>query len=166
MRYHKLKVSQEPGMYVMESTLVSEKDIITMAQQLSRKRLSKGRIVESSQDVKDHLQSLLQDYPHEVFAVLLLDARHRIIGFYEIFRGTLSAATVYPREVAKLALEQNAAALIMTHNHPSGDPTPSPADLKLTKHLKKALDLVGVNVLDHVVVSALGSVSMSEQGEM
>lgn len=166
MRYHKLKASSTPGMYVMESKLVSEKDIITMAQQLSRKRLSKGRLVENSQDVKDHLQSLLQDYPHEVFAVLLLDTRHRIIGFYEMFRGTLSSATVYPREVAKLALEQNAAALIMTHNHPSGNPEPSDADIRLTKQLGKALDLVGVNVLDHIVVTPLGSVSLSERGEM
>ena len=95
MRYHKLKAGAEPGMYIMESRHVTEDDILTMAKQLSRKRLSKGRLVANSQDVKDHLQTLLQDYPYEVFAVLLLDTRHRVIGFYELFRGTIDTATVY-----------------------------------------------------------------------
>ena len=166
MRYHKLKAGAEPGMYIMESRHVTEDDILTMAKQLSRKRLSKGRLVANSQDVKDHLQTLLQDYQYEVFAVLLLDTRHRVIGFYELFRGTIDTATVYPREVAKLALEHNAAAIIMTHNHPSGDPTPSVSDINLTKHLQKALDLIKVNILDHIVVSASGSVSLAEKGEM
>lgn len=166
MRYHKLKASSEPGTYIMESPLVTEEDILIMAKQLSRKRLNKGRTLTSPGDVKDHLRTLLQDYPHEVFAVLLLDTRHKIIGFHELFRGTIDSTSVYPREVAKLALEHNAAAVILTHNHPSGEPTPSLADISLTKVLIASLALIGVKVLDHIVVSTQGYASLAERGEM
>lgn len=135
-----------------------------MANQLSRKRLSKGRSICSPQAVKTYLQNLLQDYEHEVFAVLLLDAKHKVLGFEELFRGSLTQASVYPREVVKLALQYNAAALIMTHNHPSGDPRPSQADIEMTKNLQKALALVDVRVLDHIVVGAKGFESLAESG--
>ncbi len=166
MRYHKLKASSEPGSYIMETPVVTEDDILTMAKQLSRKRLSRGRALTSPQAVKDHLCTLLHDYEHEVFAVLLLDSNLRIIRFHELFRGTVSSATVYPREVVKLALRHNAAALVLTHNHPSGDPTPSLADISLTKTLREALALVDVKVLDHIVVATHGSVSLAERGEI
>lgn len=166
MHYHKMKASPEAGMYLMESNLVSEQDILIMAKQLSRKRLTKGRALTSPGDVKEHLRTLLQDYPHEVFAVLLLDTKHRIITFQELFRGTLDSAFVYPREVAKLALEHNAAAIILTHNHPSGEPTPSQADIQLTRVLKESLAVIGVKVLDHIVVSTQGCASLAERGEM
>ena len=90
----------------------------------------------------------------------------KILGFHELFRGTLSSTTVHPRELVKLALEHNAAAMIFTHNHPSGDPTPSKADVEMTKVLQKALALVDVNVLDHIVVGAKGVESLAELGEM
>lgn len=166
MRYHKLKASTEPGTYIMESPLVTEEDIFTMAKQLSLKRLSKGRALARPQDVKDHLRTLLHDYEHEVFAVLLLDSQHKIIGFHEMFRGTISSATVYPRELVKLALKHNAAALVMTHNHPSGNPTPSQMDIKLTKSLSEALALVDVKVLDHIIVATQGCTSLAEHGHM
>lgn len=166
MRYHKMKVCPESGLYLMESNVLSETDILTMANQLSRKRLSKGRSICSPQAVKSYLQNLLQDYEHEMFAVLFLDNKHKVIGFEELFRGTLAQAHVYPREVAKLALERNAAAIIMTHNHPSGDPTPSKADIELTKQLRDALNLVDVRVLDHIVVGAEGCESLAELGEI
>ncbi|CAL62006.1 Putative DNA repair protein RadC-like [Herminiimonas arsenicoxydans] len=166
MRYHKLKAGSEPGTYVMESALVTEEDILIMAKQLSRKRLNKGRALTSPGDVKEHLRALLQDHPHEVFAILLLDTQHKIIGFHEMFRGTIDSTSVYPREVAKLALEHNAAAVILTHNHPSGEPTPSQADIKLTKVLIESLALIGVRVLDHIVVSSQGCASLAERGEM
>ncbi|MFJ7566472.1 DNA repair protein RadC [Herminiimonas sp. NPDC097707] len=166
MRYHKLKAGSEPGTYVMESTLVTEEDILTMAKQLSRRRLNKGRALTSPGDVKEHLRTLLQDYAHEIFAVLLLDTQHKIIGFHEMFRGTIDSTSVYPREVAKLALEHNAAAIILTHNHPSGEPKPSQADIKLTKVLIESLALIGVRVLDHIVVSSQGCTSLAERGEM
>ncbi|MEZ2742216.1 DNA repair protein RadC [Paenalcaligenes hominis] len=164
MRYHKMKVCSESGLYLMESNVLSEADILTMANQLSRKRLSKGRSICSPQAVKTYLQNLLQDYEHEVFAVLLLDTKHKVLGFEELFRGSLTQASVYPREVVKLALQYNAAALIMTHNHPSGDPRPSQADIEMTKNLQKALALVDVRVLDHIVVGAKGCESLADQG--
>jgi DNA repair protein RadC len=94
----------------------------------------------------------------------MLDSRHRVIAFEEVFRGTLDGASVYPREVVKLALEHNAAALILVHNHPSGDPEPSMADRNLTTKLQDALNLVGVRTLDHVVVGNEGCVSLAELG--
>lgn len=150
----------------MESTLVSEEDILTMAKQLSRKRLSKGRALDHPTAVKAHIRTLLQDYEHEVFAVLLLDTKLKVIGFHEMFRGTLSSAHVYPRELVKLALEHNAAAMVISHNHPSGDPRPSQADIDLTKVLRDALALVDVKVIDHIIVGAKGCESLAELGEM
>ena len=166
MRYHMLKAGTEPGTYIMESPIVTEQDILTMAKQLSQKRLSKGRALESPQAVKEHLRTLLHDYEHEVFAVLLLDTKHKIIGFHELFRGTIDSASVYPREVVKTALEHNAAAMIITHNHPSGNPEPSQADIHLTTRLKEALALVDVRVLDHIIVGTDGCYSLVENGNM
>lgn len=163
MKLHKLNTGEVPGTYVMESP-VTETDILHMAQQLARKRLAKGRPLTNPQSVFAHLQALLHDYPHEVFALLLLDTRHRVIGFYELFRGTLDGASVYPREVVKLALEHNAAAVILVHNHPSGDPEPSNSDRHLTQKLKEALNLVSVRTLDHIVVGNEGCVSLAELG--
>ena len=117
MKFHKLRAGEVPGTYVMESP-VTATDILHMAQQLARMRLAKGRPLTDPQSVFAHLQTLLQHYEHEVFALLLLDTRHRVIGFHELFRGTLDGASVYPREVVKLALEHNAAAVILVHNHP------------------------------------------------
>lgn len=131
MRLHKLKASDTTGTYLVDSP-VTENDILLMARQLASLRLRKGRALTSPKEVFSHLQALLADYEHEVFALLMLDSRHRVIAFEELFRGTLDGASVYPREVVKLALEHNAAALILVHNHPSGDPEPSMADRNLT----------------------------------
>ena len=106
----------------------------------------------------------LQHCPHEVFAVLFLDARNRLLAAEELFRGTLSQTVVYPREVARRALERNAAAVILAHNHPSGVAEPSRADEALTRALREALALVDVRVLDHMVVGAAGAVSFAERG--
>lgn len=163
MKYHKLIAGEMTGAYVMESP-VTEADILRMAQQLAMSRLSKGCALTEPKQVFSHLQTLLQYHDHEVFGLLLLDSKHRVIGFRELFRGTLDAASVYPREVAKIALEHNAAAVIMVHNHPSGDPEPSQADRTLTTTLKNALNMVGTRILDHVVVSHDGCVSLAERG--
>lgn len=163
MRLHKLKSSDTTGTYVVESP-VTETDIMLMARQLANLRLRRGRALISPKEVFGHLQALLAEYEHEVFALLMLDSKHRVINFYELFRGTLDGASVYPREVVKLALEHNAAAIILVHNHPSGDPEPSLADRNLTHKLKQALDLVGVRTLDHIVVGQEGCVSLAEQG--
>lgn len=163
MRLHKLKASEPSGTYLVESP-VTEADILLMARQLANLRLRRGRAMTSPKDVFSHLQALLADYEHEVFALLLLDSRHRVIAFQQLFRGTLDGANVYPREIVKAALEHNAAAMVLVHNHPSGDPEPSQSDRKLTHKVKEALDLVGVRTLDHIVVGREGCVSLAEQG--
>jgi DNA repair protein RadC len=104
------------------------------------------------------------DLPHEVFCCLFLDTRHRLIRYEELFRGTIDGATVYPREVVKRALLHNASAVILGHNHPSGVSEPSEADRSITLKLAKALALVEVRLLDHVVVSRGGHVSLAERG--
>ncbi|MDI3270834.1 DNA repair protein RadC [Pseudomonas sp. AL03] len=163
MRLHKLKASESTGTYLVESP-VTETDILLMARQLANLRLRRGRALTSPQEVSSHLQALLADYEHEVFAILMLDSQHRVLAFQELFRGTLDGASVYPREVVKIALKYNAAAMILVHNHPSGDPDPSQADRTLTKKLQDALNLVGVRTLDHIVVGHEGCVSLAEQG--
>ncbi|MCS3472591.1 DNA repair protein RadC [Pseudomonas sp. JUb42] len=163
MKYHKLIAGQTTGTYVVESP-VTEADILRMAQQLAISRLSKGRMLTDPKQVFCHLQTLLQHEEHEIFALLLLDTKHRIIGYRELFRGTLNEVNVYPREVVKIVLTHNAAAVIIVHNHPSGDPEPSQPDCILTSTLRSVLDMVGTRVLDHVVVGSEGCVSLAERG--
>ncbi|MCT8165476.1 MULTISPECIES: RadC family protein [unclassified Pseudomonas] len=165
MRLHKLKASDSTGTYLVEAP-VTETDILLMARQLANLRLRRGRSLTSPKEVFSHLQALLGDYEHEVFALLLLDSRHRVIVFHELFRGTLDSTSVYPREVVKAALEHNAAATVLVHNHPSGDPEPSQADCSLTIKLKEALSLVGIRTLDHIVVGSEGCVSLAELGHL
>lgn len=163
MKLHKLKAGEAAGTYLVDSP-VSEADILLMAQQLASQRLRRGRSLTSPTAVFNHLQTLLGDYEHEVFALLMLDSKHRVLQFRELFRGTLDGASVYPREVVKICLQQNAAAVILVHNHPSGDPEPSQADCTLTRKLQDALSLVEIRTLDHIVVSSEGCVSLAELG--
>lgn len=114
--------------------------------------------------VKQYLMLLLTDREHEVFAVLFLDVRNRAIKFEEMFRGTLDQAAVYPREVVKRALQLNAAAVVLVHNHPSGIPEPSQADELITRRLKEALALIDVRVLDHLIVGADFVESFADRG--
>jgi DNA repair protein RadC len=110
-----------------------------------------------------YLRARLRDYKYEVFACLMLDNRNRVIAFREMFRGTLDGASVYPREVIKQALADNAAAVIFAHNHPSGVCEPSQADIRITERLREALGLVDIRVLDHVIVGD-GINCLSERG--
>ncbi|HEX5314917.1 MAG TPA: DNA repair protein RadC [Gammaproteobacteria bacterium] len=110
------------------------------------------------------LTARLRDLPHEVFGCLYLDTRHRVLGFEELFRGTIDGASVHPREVVKAALAKNAAAVIFAHNHPSGVAEPSDADRRLTRRLADALALVDVRVLDHFVIGEGDPVSFAERG--
>ena len=103
-------------------------------------------------------------FEHEVFAALFLDSQHRLIEYVELFRGTIDQASVYPREVVKEALRLNAAAVVFSHNHPSGSPEPSQADRVLTQRLKEALALVDVRTLDHIVVGGAVTTSFAECG--
>ena len=124
--------------------------------EISRRHLyetvQKNNNIENPDDVRNYLTSHLRHYQHEVFACLFLDNRHRVISFEEITHGTLNSAHVHPREVVKRALHQNAAAVILAHNHPSGVTDPSRADRELTQQIKKALELVDVRLLDHIIV--------------
>jgi DNA repair protein RadC len=115
-------------------------------------------------DAARFLKARLLDLPHEVFCCLFLDTRHRLIRCEELFRGTVDGATVYPREVVKQALKHNASAVILGHNHPSGVSEPSEADRNITLKLAKALALVEIRLLDHLVVSRGGHVSLAERG--
>jgi len=118
----------------------------------------------SPQIARDFLTVRLSALEHEVFAALFLDARHRLIEYRELFRGTIDGASVYPREVVKEALNANAAAVIFAHNHPSGIAEPSEADRSITVKLSKALALVDIRVLDHLVVGGDDVVSLAERG--
>jgi len=111
-----------------------------------------GRMLNRPSDAAPALMAILQDEPAEVFAILCLTTKHRVIAYHEVSRGTLDATLVHPREVFKAALLANAAAIVLCHNHPSGEPTPSPDDLQLTRRLVGAGALLGVDVLDHVIV--------------
>ncbi len=127
-------------------------------------QLERGACISSPQDTRRFLTARLRDLPHEVFACLFLDNRHRVIRFEELFRGSIDGASVYPREVVKRALALNAAAAIFAHNHPSGVAEPSAADTRITQRLKTALALVEVRVLDHIVVGDGEAVSFAESG--
>ena len=136
--------------------------------EMGRRHLAEGlrrdSALESPQQVRDYLKARLRHEPHEVFACLFLDTRHRVLAFEALFHGTIDGASVYPRQVVKRALAHNAAAIILTHNHPSGVAEPSQADRLLTKRLKEALALVDVRVLDHFIVGEGEPVSMAEYG--
>lgn len=139
--------------------------VMELARRALHETLSERSLFDSPQVVRDWLRLRLGHLPHEVFAVLLLDARHCLIEAVDLFRGTLTQTSVHPREVVKLALAHNAAAVILAHNHPSGASEPSAADQMLTNTLKDALALVDIRVLDHFVVPSHGKpVSFAERG--
>jgi len=117
-----------------------------------------------SRAIQDFLRMRLRDLPHEVFCCVYLDSHHRVSGFEELFRGTIDSATVHPREVVKQALAQNASAVILAHNHPSGYPEPSLADELITQRLKNALSAVEIRLLDHLIVADGVCESLSERG--
>jgi DNA repair protein RadC len=129
-----------------------------------RRQMQKGPLMDSPQALRDWLRLYCAGLEHEVFLVLYLDAMHRLIEAQELFRGTLTQTSVYPRELVKGALLHNAAAVAVAHNHPSGQAEPSRADEFLTQTLKSALTLVDVRVLDHFVVAGDNVVSFAERG--
>lgn len=138
--------------------------IVEGALKILEQRAHYGSALTSPSAVRDYLRLALADREHEVFVCVWLNAQHRAIHFEEMFRGTLTQTSVYPREVVKSALAHNAAAVIFAHNHPSGAAQPSQADELLTRSLKDALSLVDVRVLDHFVVAGEQAVSFAERG--
>ena len=138
--------------------------VLELARRALAEELKEKPLFSTPQAVRDYLQLQLGSRPHEIFAVLFLDSQHRLIALEELFRGTLTQTSVYPREVVVRALALNAASVVLAHNHPSGTAKPSRADEALTQTLKAALALVDVRVLDHFVVTSTQAVSMAELG--
>jgi DNA repair protein RadC len=141
-------------------------EVLQAAQRLLAGRVHGTDVLTSPAVVKDFLRARLGNLPHEIFAVVHLDAQHRVLDYVEMFRGTVSQTSVYPREVVKDALSRNSSALLLVHNHPSGSPEPSRADEHLTQTLKSAAALVDVRVLDHLIVAGDSVLSMAQKGLM
>ncbi len=150
-----------PGMG--EAKYVQLQAVLEMGRRHLQERLARGEAFTDPALARDYARQRLRDYPYEVFACLFLDNRHRLLAFEELFRGTIDGASVHPREVVRRALQHNAAAVILAHNHPSGVAEPSQADRHITERLRDALGLVDVRVLDHIVVGD-EAVSFAERG--
>lgn len=140
--------------------------VLEIARRHLAEQLKRDSALENSTAVRDYLKAMLRHEPHEVFACLYLDSRHRVLGFEALFQGSIDSASVYPRQVVKRALAHNAAALILCHNHPSGVSEPSQADRHLTRRIKEALAYIDVKVLDHFIVGEGEPLSMAELGLM
>jgi DNA repair protein RadC len=138
--------------------------VLELARRALAEQLREREVFGSPDAVKHYLQLHLGRRSHEVFAVMFLDSQNRLLALEELFRGTLTQTSVYPREVVLHALKQQAAAVVLAHNHPSGTVQPSRADEALTQTLKAALALIDVRVLDHVIVGPGQALSMAEQG--
>ena len=123
-------------------------------------------LLSDPESVKDWLRLRLAGLEHEVFYALLLDNRHRLLAAHELFRGTVDQTAVHPRELVKLALHANASAVIVAHNHPSGSAAVSSADQQITTHLKQALALIDVRLLDHIIIAGTATHSMAEHGQL
>lgn len=158
-----IRFSQSHGLG--EAKYVQLQAVLEMSRRYLDERLKRGDPLSDPESVRNFLISQLRDYPHEVFACLYLDNRHRVIKFEELFRGTIDSASVYPREVVKRALHFNAAAIIFAHNHPSGIAEPSASDERITQRLISALKLMDIRVLDHFIVGDYIT-SMAERGLM
>ncbi len=138
--------------------------VLEMARRALHEDMKSGDALNSPRTVRDYLQLLLRGRTQEVFMAIFLDAQNRVIASEELFHGTLTQTSVYPREVVKRAMHHNAAAVIFAHNHPSGVAEPSHSDRQLTDALKHALALVDVRVLDHFIVAGAGGLSFAERG--
>jgi DNA repair protein RadC len=139
-------------------------EIIAAAREHMSRRVRRGTSLSSPKATRDFLTLKLGSLEREVFAVIFLDKRHRLISYQEMFQGTIDGASVHPREVVKEALKQNAAAVILAHPHPSGVAEPSQADELITTRLRDALNLIDVRVLDHIIVAGGDATSFAERG--
>jgi len=158
-------IRDRQGNYKLTGSTI-ESDVLAAAEGILQARLQRLGSISDPRDASDFLRMRLGALLHEEFHILWLDNRHRILGIEKLFTGTIDGASVYPREVVRAALNINACAAILAHNHPSGVAEPSVADRAITHELIEALKLVGVRVLDHVVVGAGSTVSMAGRGLM
>ena len=140
--------------------------VMEMARRTLDEEMKAGNALDSPEAVRAYLRLILHNKEYEVFCCVFLDAQNRVIAVEELFRGTLTQTSVYPREIIKRALTHNAAALILAHNHPSGVAEPSQADRILTRRLADALALVDIRVLDHFIVAGASSLSFMESGQL
>ena len=154
-----LYIQDPTGSYVP----ASKETVFAEARRLSSYQLRRGAIIESSLTAGGAIGQKIGGYQQEMFACLFLDNKHRVLAFEEMFRGTINLSTVYPREVVKEALRWNAAAVILAHNHPSGETMPSKQDIELTRVLKDILNIVNVRVLDHLIVGD-SVISLADSG--
>lgn len=138
--------------------------MLELSRRYMREELEDRDVMSSSALTREYLRARMRHYPHEVFACLYLDNQHRVVRFEELFSGTIDGAAVYPREVVKRCLHNNAAAVIFAHNHPSGIAEPSHADVAITLRLKSALSTIDVRVLDHIIIGSRDVVSLAERG--
>lgn len=140
--------------------------VMELARRAVAEQLQQKQAMNQPQLVCEYVQMHLAHLRHECFAVLFLDSQHRLISMETLFRGTLNQASVYPREVALRALQLHAASVVLTHNHPSGKPEPSAADIALTRQLQQALGLLDITVLDHIIVAQGQAASLAARGLM
>jgi DNA repair protein RadC len=147
-----------------EYVSVSEDRAVCLVREMLDRRLRREHTILSKTDAAAFLSLQLGALEAERFVGLFLDSQNRLIEYVELFQGTIDQAAVYPREIAKTALRLNASALIVAHNHPSGHPEPSAADIKLTLVVKNALALIDVRLLDHIVVGGGSTISLAERG--
>ena len=145
---------------------ITEADILAAAEDILRRRLERQGTLRTPRDAAEFLRVRLGTLKHEEFHVVWLDQRHRILSIERLFTGTLDGTAVHPREVVRRALDVNAAAAILAHNHPSAVCEPSSADLLITQELTAAFKLIGVRVIDHLVVGAGAAVSFAERGAL
>lgn len=145
--------------------VATDAQVLAAGRVAAHRLLPDGPAMSQPRAVKEFFQAKLAGLGHECAAMLFLDTQLRVIKYVELAHGTQSHASVYPREIVKTALRTNAAACIMAHNHPSGNPEPSGADISMTKQLKQALALIDVRLLDHIVVGAADTVSLAERGQ-
>ena len=139
---------------------------VELGRRLHGRRLALGERMRGPEEIHRHFHARLRDCEHELFIVIMLDSRHRMLRYEKISQGTLTASLVHPREVFRPAVRESAAALVLVHNHPSGDPTPSAEDREVTQRLARAGRIMGIRILDHVVVAEQGYFSFCEAGEL
>jgi DNA repair protein RadC len=147
-----------------EAKYVQLQAVLEMSRRYLQEPLKKGEALTSAAQTKAFLSAKMHHLPYEVFAALLLDTQHRVIRYHEFFFGSIDSATVHPRVIAQKVLAENAAAIILVHNHPSGDPTASIADKKITEKIISAMQLIDVRVLDHFIIGHEKCTSFAENG--
>ena len=157
-------VRQSDGRYRVRVPLLGEAEILAVAEQIIERRFMRQGAIDSAADCKRFLRAKLITQDREQFGCLFLDRRHRIIAWEVLFQGTVDGCAVYQREVARRALLLNSSAIVLAHQHPSGDPTPSPADRRITRELRTVLAMLNIDLLDHVVVGRDEVVSLGERG--